>query len=285
MPLKDILVQVDEARGHADRVALAAGLARANTGHLAGLFAIEPISFTALAAPGGADFAAAEAFQQIDQQHREARLKVAARLRALFQKTIDAAGVSGEWRIADSDAAAAMSLHAHYVDLAVVGQTDPENPPMGAGVPEAVLLASGRPVLVVPFIGAKAIGKRVLVSWNASRESARAVNDALPLMAGAEQVTVLSINPERGIAGEGDLPAADIALHLARHGIKAEAAYTQADPEEVSVGDVILSRAADLGADLIVMGGYGHSRAREFVLGGATRTILQHMTMPVLFSH
>jgi nucleotide-binding universal stress UspA family protein len=285
MALKDILVQVDEARGHQDRLALAAELARGNAGHLAGLFAIEPISFTALAAPGGADFAAAEAYQQIEQQHREARLKVAQRLKAVFQSTLERVGAAGEWRIVEENAAAAMSLHAHYVDLAVVGQNDPENPPMGPGVAEAVLLGSGRPVLVVPFIGANAIGKRVLVAWNAQREAARAVNDALPLMADAEQVTVLSINPERGIGGEGDLPAADIALHLARHGVKAEAAYTEADPEDVSVGDVILSRAADLGCDLIVMGGYGHSRAREFVLGGATRTLLRHMTVPVLLSH
>jgi nucleotide-binding universal stress UspA family protein len=285
MALKDILVHVDEARGYQDRMALAAELARAHAGHLAGVFAIEPISFSALGASGGQDFAAVEAFQQIEQEHRAARLKVAARLEALFQSTLDRVGASGEWRVVEEHAAAAATLHAHYVDLAVVGQSDPENPALGSGIPEAVLLGSGRPVLVVPFIGAKAVGKRVLVAWNAEREAARAVNDALPLMAEAEQVTVLSINPERGIGGEGDLPAADIALHLARHGVKAEAAYTHADPEDVSVGDVILSRAADLGADLIVMGGYGHSRAREFVLGGATRTLLRHMTVPVLLSH
>ena len=158
-----------------------------------------------------------------------------------------------------------MVLHARYADLAVLGQADPDNPPLGAGVVEAVLLGSGRPALVVPFIGAESVGQRVLVAWNATREAARALNDAMPLLAQAEKVTVLSVNPERGIGGEGDLPAADIALHLARHGVKAEAAHTTA--EDVSVGDILLSRAADLGADLIVMGGYGHSRAREFVLG------------------
>lgn len=239
----------------------------------------------ALAIPGGADFATAETFQELERLHRTARLELTDRLRALFEASLERVGASGEWRVAEEDAAAAATRHAHYADLAVVGQTDPENPRRGADVAEAVLLGSGRPVLVVPYIGATSIGRRVLIAWNAQREAARALNDALPLMAGAEQVTVLSINPERGIGGEGDLPAADIALHLARHGVKAEAAYTRSDQEEISVGDVILSRAADLGTDLIVMGGYGHSRAREFVLGGATRTLLRQMTVPVLLSH
>jgi nucleotide-binding universal stress UspA family protein len=283
MALKDILVQVDNSRGHQARVALAAALASRNTAHLTGLFVIEPISFSALSTPGGSDFAAAEAFQAIEREHREAWLKLGERLAALFRDAADRAGVTSEWRIVEDDIATATALHARYADLAVLGQADPDNPPLGAGVPEAVLLGSGRPVLVVPYIGAKSVGQRVLVAWNASRESARAVNDALPLLVQAENVTVLSVNPAHGIGGEGDLPAADIALHLARHGVKAEAAYTVA--EEVSVGDIILSRAADFGADLIVMGGYGHSRAREFVLGGATRNLLQQMTVPVLLSH
>lgn len=283
MSLKDILVQVDEGRGHESRLALAASLAARNEAHLIGLFIIEPISFSALATPGGSDFAAAEAFRAIEEQHRAMRLKLGERLAARFRDAAARAGINGEWRMAEDDIATATTLHARYADLAVLGQTDPDQPPLGASVPEAVLLSSGRPVLMVPFIGAKSIGQHVLVAWNATREAARAVNDALPLLAQAEKVTVLSVNPARGIDGEGDLPAADIALHLARHGVKAEAAYTVA--EEMSIGDIILSRAVDLGADLIVMGGYGHSRTREFVLGGATHTLLQHMTVPVLLSH
>ena len=283
MALKDILVHLDEARGHAARLRLATELARANAAHLTALFALEPISFSALAAPGGPDFAAAEAFQDLQQRHRTARQVVSDRLESSFRDAADRAGISAEWRSVEETAATAAALHARYADLAILGQADPENPPLGPGIVEAVLLGSGRPVLIVPYIGADAIGRRVLIAWNAAREAARAVNDALPLITAAEQVTVLSINPERGIAGEGDLPAADIALHLARHGVRAEAAHTQA--EDVSVGDTILSRAADFGADLIVMGGYGHSRAREFVLGGATRSLLRHMTVPVLLSH
>ena len=117
----------------------------------------------------------------------------------------------------------------------------------------------------------------MLIAWNASRESTRAVNDALPLLAGATMVTVLAVNPRHGIKGHGDVPAADIALHLARHGVKAEAAHTVA--KDISEGDALLSYAADLGVDLIVCGGYGHSRAREMVFGGVTRTLLREMTV------
>lgn len=283
MALKDILVHLDETGGEAARLALAVEIARRSEAHLAGLFAVEAISFSAMAAPGGPDFAAAEAFQEIQEQHRQARLKVGARLGARFKDAAERAGIASEWRVVEDNSAGAVTLHARYADLAIVGQDDPNHPDVAAGVAQSALLGSGRPVLVVPFIGAKSLGERVLVAWNATREAARAVNDALPLIEGAKQVTVLSINPARGIAGEGDLPAADIALHLARHGLKAEAAYTRA--EDIGVGEVILSRAADFGADLIVMGGYGHSRTREFVLGGATRTLLQHMTVPVLLSH
>ena len=283
MALKDILVQVDDGRGHEARLQLAAELAARHEAHLTALFVIEAISFSAMAAPGGPDFAAAEAFLEIQKQHRDARLAVAERLAASLDEATKRAGISSEWRIVDDDPASAVALHARYADLAVLGQADPDHPQRAPGVVEAALLSSGRPVLVVPFIGAQSIGKRVLVAWNATREAARAVNDALPLLGQAEKVTVLAINPEGGIAGEGELPAADIALHLARHGVNAEAAHTAA--EDVGVGDVILSRASDLAADLIVMGGYGHSRAREFALGGATRTLLRHMTVPVLMSH
>lgn len=283
MALKDILLYVDEGRGHEARIALAVALARRNEAHLTGLFSVEPSGYSALAGAGGPDFAATEAFQELERRQRATRLAVGARLEAEFGDAAQRAGISREWRVAEEPAAEAMALHARYADLAMVGQADPGNRHAGAGVAEAVLLTAGRPVLAVPFIGAPSLGQRVLIAWNASREAARAVNDALPLLTGAEQVTVLSINPERGIAGDGALSAADIALHLARHGVKAEAAHTEA--EDIGIGDVILSRAADLSADLIVMGGYGHSRAREFILGGATRTLLQSMTVPVLLSH
>jgi nucleotide-binding universal stress UspA family protein len=284
MGLKDLLVHVDGTRGHEARLRTAAELARRSEAHLTGLFVIEPVNFAGFFSSGGADLAQAEALQAIQEQHERARRALAERLGAAFRTRIDDAGVLGEWHVAQGDPGERVTLRGRYADLVILGQSDPDAPSLGSAVPEAVLLGSGRPVLVVPYIGAdRPIGHRVLVAWNGSREAARAVNDAVPLVASGGRVTVLAINPARGIAGDGDLPAADMAHHLARHGITAEAAHTTAD--DIAVGDLILSRAADMGADLIVMGGYGHSRAREFVLGGATRALLGHMTVPVLFSH
>ena len=284
MGLKDILVHLDDSRGHEARLQIAADLARRHAAHLTGLFVIEPMSFAGFVAPGGAELAQVEVLQAMEEQHETARRAVGERLGSAFRARADDAGVLSEWRVVHGDPSERVTLHARYADLAIAGQSDPDAPAFRSAVPEAVLLGSGRPVLVVPYIGAaQTVGQRVLVAWNASREAARAVNDALPLIAPSGRVTVLAINPARGIAGEGDLPSADMALHLARHGITAEAAYTAA--EDVATGDIILSRAADMGADLIIMGGYGHSRAREFVLGGATRTLLGHMTVPVLLSH
>lgn len=281
MALKDILVHEDGGRGHEARRALAAELASRQEAHLAGLFVIEPFTFPGVASLAQASLAAAEAAQA---RYRAARRAAGDALGTEFRALADRAGLASEWRVVEADPATALAHHARYADLAVVGQTAPGAPPLGAAVPDAVLMGSGRPVLVVPYIGATApFCRRALVAWNATREATRAVHDALPLLEAAECVTVLSINPARGSDGEGALPAADIALHLARHGVKATATYTVA--EDVSVGELILSRAADLAADLIVMGGYGHSRTRELVLGGTTRTLLRHMTMPVLLSH
>ena len=180
-----------------------------------------------------------------------------------------------------------LALHARYADLTVLGQPDPENDRDGAGMEAVfthVLMTAGRPVLAVPHSGTfERIGERVLVAWNASREATRAVNDALPLLRMASKVTVLAIDPKHGIDGHGDVPAADICLHLARHGVKAEAAHTVA--KGMGDGDVLLSYAADLGADTIVCGGYGHSRIREMVFGGVTRALLEEMTVPVFISH
>ncbi len=284
MDLKDILVHMDDARGHEERLRIACELARRNGAHLTGIFVVEPVNVAALAAPAGADVAQIDVIQEILEKHRAARMAVGNRLAAAFRSAADQAGIVSEWRQTEGDVAEQVALNACYADLAILGQTDPDYPAFGAPVPEAALLGSGRPLLIGPDIGTfETVGRHVLVAWNTSREAARAVNDALPLLRDADAVTVLRINPARDPGGAGEVPGADIAHHLARHGVKAEAAHTVA--EDIGAGDVLLSRAADLGSDLLVMGGYGHSRLREFVLGGATRTVLRHMTLPVLMSH
>jgi nucleotide-binding universal stress UspA family protein len=135
----------------------------------------------------------------------------------------------------------------------------------------------------VPYVGhVKPIGKKVLIGWKSGREAARAVHDAMPILVGADDVEVLTIDPERDVDGINE-PAAAITHHLVRHGVPATAKHTISG--DIPEGDVLLNYASDKNADLIVVGGYGHSRASEFILGGVTRTLLTEMTVPVLFSH
>jgi nucleotide-binding universal stress UspA family protein len=206
--------------------------------------------------------------------------------REAFEHAASLRGLSAEWRVVAEGAEADAALHARYVDLTILGQLDPDRSDVELirPRPEQVTLASGRPILVVPYAGQfKTVGHRVLIGWNASREATRAVNDAMPLLMAADIVTVLTIDAREGPDAHGELPGADISLHLARHGVKAEIERTVS--AGIAPGEVLLSRAADLGADLMGIGAYGHSRVRELLLGGATRSILQSMTLPVLMSH
>lgn len=278
MALKDILVHVNSSKHCGARLELAVWLAQTYGAHLTGLYTIPEFYVPA--------YVAAQLPPEIMKTQRAIFEGARAKAKAEFEARMAKAGIESEWREADGDPAEMAALNAHYSDLVVVGQNDPdeEMPDAEFGVAERVLLDSGRPTLIVPYAGSfKKVGERVLVAWNASAPASRAVADALPLMAKSKKVTVLAVNPTHGPEGHGDVPGADISLHLARHDIKAEASHIYAD--DVNVGDMILSRAADEGVDLIVMGAYGHARVRELVLGGATRTILDHMTVPVLMSH
>ncbi|MGH7060462.1 MAG: universal stress protein [Stellaceae bacterium] len=281
MSYKDLLVVLDRAADVAERIAVAAALAERSAAHLVGLYPVPDPAFPARA--GYLDMAL------IESAYEEFRLRAsvdADRMRETFEHAAQLRGLSFEWRAAGESWDGDPALHARYADLTILGQVDPGNPEMAAfrPHPERITLASGRPILMVPYAGHfETIGRRVLVGWDASREATRAVSDAMPLLEAADQVTVLAIDPEGGPSGHGELPGADISLHLARHGVKA--AIERTVSADVPVGDVLLSRAADLGADLLVMGAYGHSRARELLLGGATRTVLSSMTLPVLMSH
>jgi nucleotide-binding universal stress UspA family protein len=182
------------------------------------------------------------------------------------------------------DPTAVVIDHSRSADLIVAGQTDPDwdSSPL-QDVAEHLALGSGRPVLVVPYIGRYAeIGRNVVIAWKPGRESARAVFDALPILKQAEQAQILEID-EGGSRRNGASADTSIAVALARHGIKPTVRTSVAG--DISIGDEILSRLTDMGADLLVMGAYGHSRMRELVFGGVTRHIARHMTVPTLFSH
>lgn len=278
MPFKDLLVVVDEAANCAERIDVAVRLASVFEAHLTGLHVMAPPDMPP-------SILAQFPRDMVEVLARIAR-DDAARAKGLFDERLRASGapVPTEWRMAQGLPGEIVGLHARYADLAVLGQADPDSSPGVRALPERVVMGSGRPILVVPYAGAfETLGRRVMVAWNATREAARAVNDALPMLQRAETVRVVSVNPYRGPAGHGPIPGADISLHLARHGIDVEASEVIA--EDMRVDDIILSQAADAGADLIVMGAYGHSRLGEFVLGGATRHILRQITIPVFMSH
>ena len=283
---KDILVHLDEGQRSSSRLKVAVDLARRQGAHLTGIFVLD-IPRSDLFYGVGMPYAGGGGMTEMVNS---LRADGAARADAIGQEFKEAArlqGLESEWRVVEGDTVALLALHARYADLTILEQPNAEESfkgPSADAVLVNVMLSSGRPVLAVPYAGQfEQVGEHVLVAWNASRESTRAVNDALPLLRCAKAVTILAVNPRHGIEGHGDVPAADIALHLARHGVKAEAAHTIAT--DISEGDALLSYAADLGVDLIVCGGYGHSRAREMVFGGVTRTLLQEMTVPMLLSH
>jgi len=284
MSFKDILVICTEPRPTA-AIAPAVALAARCGAHIAGVYLQHPISPFLGGVPYAGTITEMRALELIEAEARRNAQIAADDAEKKFRSAADGEALSAEWRVAVGDIAHLAVLHARHADLAVMGQADPDHPVRAAPhLVEAVLLGAGRPALVVPYAGHfERVGGCVLVAWNATREAARAVNDALPILEKADKVVVFSINPPDALSGGPPIPGADIALHLARHGVKAEASATVS--HDIDVGNTILSRAADFGSDLIVMGGYGHSRQREFILGGATRTILQHMTVPVLFSH
>lgn len=278
MALKDILVHLDNSNHSKMRLDAAVSLAAAHEAHLIGIYVL-----TQPRIPG---YVRAQITEDVLRQQAESALETAATAERAFNDAVARACVNGEWRLVEGDPVPVLSLHARYADIAIVGQRDPEGEDGidDPSMPDQLILAVGRPVLVVPYVGEyPEIGQRVMVSWDASRLSTRAVNDALPLLVGAKRVIVMAVNPKGGEEGHGEIPSADICLHLARHGINAEAHHIYAD--DISVGDMLLSRAADEGIDLMVTGCYGHARWRELVLGGVTRHMLKHMTMPVLMSH
>lgn len=287
MAFRDILVALDTARPARGRCELAAALAERFSAHLIGLHTALPAE--ASGRRGYFDYFDYFDRSLLDPLYREYLQAVEAEgnaARQAFEEIATRHGLSAEWRSAAGYPSETTALHGRYVDLIVLGQPDPDDAQAALfrPRPEEVALAVGRPILVIPYARSwKEIGRRVLVGWDASREATRAINDAMPLLTGAEAVTVLSIDPADGPAGHGEVPGADIALHLARHGVTATVEVTVS--AGIGTGNALLSRASDLDADLLVMGAYGHSRARELLLGGATRTVLESMTVPVLMAH
>lgn len=272
---KSILVYLDSTPRCRVRLELASEIARAHGAHLIGVSVVNTLQ-TVPALYGEASTALLERQAEIAGQ-------AADEADALFRKHAKTLDVETELRRFEGVVSDVVALNARYADVTVLGQAalDAANASTADYLPEQIVLEAGRPVLIVPDAGEKfSVGNHVLVAWNASREATRAIYDALPVLRRAKQVTVLSVNPDEA---HGDIPSADIALQLARHGVKVEARHSVAP--DIDVGSEILARVSDMGADMIVSGAYGHSRLREIILGGVTQTLLRHMTVPVLLSH
>jgi nucleotide-binding universal stress UspA family protein len=219
------------------------------------------------------------------EAQREENAKGAKAAVARFEAAAKAAGVSAEARILDASLAGAADLFgriARRFDLAVVGQARPREGSSEELLIEGALFESGRPVVIVPYVQTEALRlERALVCWDASRPATRAIADALPFLCRARAVEIVAVSGEHGKGRE--LAGTNMARHLARHGINAELKRVSAVDDDVP--SAIRARAIEGGADFMVMGGYGHSRLREFILGGVTRTILTSTTIPVLMSH
>lgn len=274
---KSLLVHYDASKTAPQRLETAIGVANTFGAHIACLYALS----AELKPTYG--YQATEIMRDVQRRLGE---EMRAAARASYDECLRRTGFQqAEWRESKLDALEAMEIHARYADLVVIGQPDPDSPGgVHRSFAQNLPIAAGRPVLVVPYtFERQPIGKRVLVAWNASREAARAVTDSLPILERASMVHVVAFRPEIGREGHGDEPGADIAHYLARHGVKVQA--SRQDAPDVDVGNLLLSRAADLSVDLIVMGAWGHSRLSEMVLGGVTRTLLESMTVPVLMAH
>lgn len=278
---RDILLYLNDDGHEAAHVSAAADLAEAYGAHLIGLAVAEPLA-------AHAEYLPPEALDR----YREAWALRNERLANAFHAATADRDVVTQWRAVedlriDRSTVDVIALQARYADLLVMGQVDPDRPAdlVPSDLPGQAAVMAGRPVLALPYAWTpRPIGRRIIVGWDGERESTRAIHDAMPFLLRAESVQVLVVGGQSSLhSRHGDLPGADIAAHLARHGVPVEAGSQSGG--DIPVADALLSAAADTDADLLVMGAYGRSRFREMVLGGTTRRMLSEMTLPVLLSH
>ena len=279
MSYKTMLVHVDLSSHSQERARVASALAARYDAHLvlAAMTGLSRFAITGLETAGA---------DPVMNSHRALLHERAREALDVAEKLAQQAGVGRlERRLVDDEAAGGMALQARYADFVVISQEDRDDPVLGTAenFTEYVILNCGRPVLVLPRAGQfPAVGQHIMVAWNGSRESTRAITASIPLLRQAAHVSVAMINPDADLDVHGQQPGADIALYLARHGVQVETVVESAPGD---VGEALLSLASDRGADMLVMGAYGHSRFREILLGGVTRKLLASMTLPVVFAH
>jgi len=285
MSYKTILVHINDERRLPRLLEAATALAKEQNVHIIGASVVPPYVID----PAGE---AMFVLPEMMEAHRDAYRLQEERMKAIFHRKMDEEAmqnIKSEWRSLDAgvnaNAADAVIPLARSVDLIIAAQADPKWPSSNLlDFPDRLATDSGRPVLVIPNAPrAKFAAKRILVAWNGRREATRAVFDALPLLKTADDVSVLWIDPQTASDESGDVPAADLCAALARHGVKCGEAASIAP--KLSTGETILNEASKYGWDMLVMGCYGHSRLREFVLGGASKHVLTQTSIPVLMAH
>lgn len=275
--VKDIIVNLSVTKEGSVVGNYAVSVAVALQAHLTGVaFIYDPV-----VPISGAGYIPAEV---IETQRDDNETAAAAAIKS-FTAATDQAGISAESLMTNASLAGAgdqFARMARRFDLAIVGQAQPDISSLEQIIGETTLFESGRPVLMVPYIQTAPFKTdNVMICWDGSRTAARAVADAIPLIGEGSRVEIVIVANERG--KQDEIEGADIGQHLARHGLTVD--VHRITGGDIDVGDALLSHAADSGADFMVMGGYGHSRLREFVLGGVTRSIFETMTVPVLISH
>lgn len=277
MTPKDIVVFIEEEAGQRERLAFVAALAELWQAHLVATFVP-----AVLGSNRHAGFAIGGALAEMLRQHHSVMEKAQQRCRELFEQLVANRGFTHEWRFADQEVGEALMLHARHVGLAIVGPpAHGSQPATNLSLSEDMIFASGRPTLLLPRDWpATRLPQRIVIGWNASREAARAIADAMPFLIAARAVHLVVV-PDPGISHLlGANPGADISRHLARHGVPVTLEQIQGE----DAGPVLLERIAALDADLLVVGAYGRSRISEFVFGGVTRTMLACAPCPILLS-
>jgi nucleotide-binding universal stress UspA family protein len=280
MTFKNIAVLLDPTPEAENRAACAAAIARRSNAHLIGIHVVSaqrPQHRTDYYVRGGQ--AVSDMIASLDAEDEATSGMVRRRFDAIVSEYDLHAEFRIDRRVASDELLVLNSLHS---DLVVVGQRELQE--LGDHMsPDRLLLGCGSPVLAIPDgWKSKGVGNRVLIGWNASREAHRAVTDALPFLLAAESVTVLVVNPDHETGRHGEEPGADIALHLARHGVRVD--VVQMLSGDQSAADVMLSYANTHRIDLIVVGAYSHARSAEVIFGGVTRTLLKESTIPVMLS-
>lgn len=300
MALRDILVCLDATAAGDARLELALTLAQAGKSHLTAVYLVPepggwtnapanvglpptvlgPVSPEGASVIGGLPVGAAAPVEQV--LHEADRADSVERR---FRDEVSGHTLEGEWHALDRAELAELVQLAQSADLTVLGQSASDDNDGASWLrPDDLLIDSGRPVLVIPYAGTyQQVGRRVLAAWDGTREASRALHDALPLIVGAEVVTVMHVAAQQADLDRDRSWLERIVRHLGRHGIKAQP--EESPSGDIAISDVLLSRAADLSADMIVAGAYHHSQLRESLLGGVSRELLEHMTVPVLMSH